>query len=120
MSVSVLYMSMSLDEYVAGPNDELSNPFGADGRRLPDCGSSLRTVSSAVRAGRRVVRRMECDTGGHTHPLPRTSLSRSTCSVSCCELDPRMGWVFSGVRPPKTPVPAQPAARAAGSPQVWL
>ena len=30
MSVSVLYMSMSLDEYIAGPNDEPGNP-GGDG-----------------------------------------------------------------------------------------
>ncbi len=28
MSVSVLYMSMSLDGYIAGPNDEPSNPGG--------------------------------------------------------------------------------------------
>jgi dihydrofolate reductase len=36
VSVSVLYMSMSLDGYIAGPNDELSNPFGDDGQRLHD------------------------------------------------------------------------------------
>jgi hypothetical protein len=30
MSVSVLYMSMSVDGYIAGPNDEPSNP-GGDG-----------------------------------------------------------------------------------------
>ena len=30
MSVSVLYMSMSLDGYIAGPNDEPGNP-GGDG-----------------------------------------------------------------------------------------
>ena len=30
MSQSVLYMSMSLDGYIAGPNDEVSNP-GGDG-----------------------------------------------------------------------------------------
>ncbi len=30
MSVSVLYMSMSLDGYIAGPNDEPDNP-GGDG-----------------------------------------------------------------------------------------
>jgi hypothetical protein len=34
--VSVLYMSMSLDGYIAGVNDELDNPFGDDGQRLHD------------------------------------------------------------------------------------
>ena len=36
MSASVLEMSMSLDGYIAGPNDELSNPFGDGGQRLHD------------------------------------------------------------------------------------
>ena len=36
MAASVLYMSMSLDGYIAGPNDELANPFGDDGDRLHD------------------------------------------------------------------------------------
>ena len=36
MSVSVLYMSMSLDGYIAGPNDELGRPLGDDGDRLHD------------------------------------------------------------------------------------
>jgi dihydrofolate reductase len=36
VSASVLYMSMSLDGYIAGPNDELDNPFGNGGQRLHD------------------------------------------------------------------------------------
>jgi dihydrofolate reductase len=36
VSASVLYMSMSLDGYIAGPNDVLDNPFGDDGQRLHD------------------------------------------------------------------------------------
>jgi dihydrofolate reductase len=36
VSSAVLYMSMSLDGYIAGPNDEPSNPFGDDGQRLHD------------------------------------------------------------------------------------
>jgi dihydrofolate reductase len=36
VSASVLYMSMSLDGYIAGPNDDLDNPFGDDGQRLHD------------------------------------------------------------------------------------
>jgi dihydrofolate reductase len=34
VSASVLYMSMSLDGYIAGPRDGLNNPFGDDGDRL--------------------------------------------------------------------------------------
>jgi dihydrofolate reductase len=34
MSTSVLYMSMSLDGYIAGPNDEVGNPSGDDFMRL--------------------------------------------------------------------------------------
>jgi dihydrofolate reductase len=34
MSVSVLYMSMSLDGYIAGPNDEVGNPGGDNFDRL--------------------------------------------------------------------------------------
>ncbi len=34
MSASVLYMSMSLDGYIAGPNDELGRCFGDDVDRL--------------------------------------------------------------------------------------
>jgi dihydrofolate reductase len=36
VSASVLYMSTSLDGYIAGPNDELGNGFGDDGQRLHD------------------------------------------------------------------------------------
>jgi hypothetical protein len=33
-SISVLYMSMSLDGYIAGPNDEPGNPGGDGFMRL--------------------------------------------------------------------------------------
>ena len=36
MSTSVLDMSMSLDGYIAEPNDELGHAFGDDGARLHD------------------------------------------------------------------------------------
>ena len=36
MSVAVLYMSMSLDGYIAGPNDNPSNPGGDGFGRLHD------------------------------------------------------------------------------------
>ncbi len=34
MSTSVLYMSMSLDGYIAGPNDSPENPGGDNFKRL--------------------------------------------------------------------------------------
>lgn len=34
MSATVLFMSMSLDGYIAGPNDEVGNPGGDDFMRL--------------------------------------------------------------------------------------
>ncbi len=36
MSMTILYMSMSLDGFIAGPNDERGNGLGDDGRRLHD------------------------------------------------------------------------------------
>ena len=42
VAVSVLYMSMSLDGYIAGPNDKPGNP-GGDGfmRLYPYCAAHL-------------------------------------------------------------------------------
>ena len=50
MSASVLYMSMSLDGYIAGPNDEPGNPGGDGFMRLHEW-SSLRTGSSTRPSG---------------------------------------------------------------------
>ena len=36
MSIAVLYMSMSLDGFVAGPNESRANPLGDGGHRLHD------------------------------------------------------------------------------------
>lgn len=36
MSDLILYMSMSLDGYISGPNDAMDNPFGTGGDRLHD------------------------------------------------------------------------------------
>lgn len=62
MAVSVLYVSMSLDGYIADPNDHLG---GDDGNRLHQCaltpdGGAL----PAVRAGRSIGRRNERDRRG--------------------------------------------------------
>ncbi len=54
MSKSVLYMSMSLDGYIAGPNDQPGNPGGDDFMRLhdwygfaADAGPTEETIDSA-------------------------------------------------------------------------
>ena len=48
MSRSVLYMSMSLDGYIAGPNDRPGNPGGDDFMRLHEwCGSASDAGPSA-------------------------------------------------------------------------
>ena len=36
MSATVLYMSMSLDGFISGPDDDHDNPLGIDGHRLHD------------------------------------------------------------------------------------
>ena len=76
MSVSVLYMSMSLDGYIAGPNDEPSNPGGDGFMRLHDWfatadGEIVRpsgpagqlwdewNATGAVLAGRRTVEQVD-------------------------------------------------------------
>jgi dihydrofolate reductase len=88
MSVSVLFMSMSLDGYIAGPNDETDNP-GGDGDAVgrlhkwgltPD-GEGHRTdgpagqlnneynATGAVLAGRRTVEQVD-HWGGNHHGMP--------------------------------------------------
>ncbi len=87
MSVSVLYMSMSLDGYIAGPNDEPDNP-GSDGlMRLHDwygfkapppntngTGSGAHFIdegnaTGAVLASRRTVEQVD-HWGGNHHGVP--------------------------------------------------
>jgi hypothetical protein len=70
VSASVLYMSMSLDGYIAGPNDEPGNPGGDGFGRAPH----VRRLAVARRAGRSQGDR---HAGGHPHPLPRPSLTRA-------------------------------------------
>lgn len=36
MTTLILYMSMSLDGFIAGPNDGEGHPLGQDGHRLHD------------------------------------------------------------------------------------
>ena len=86
MSASVLYMSMSLDGYIAGPNDEPGNPGGHDFMRLhawfitpegeffrPDgpAGAFIdeSNATGAVVAGRRTVEQVD-HWGGDHHGVP--------------------------------------------------
>ncbi len=86
MSASVLYMSMSLDGYIAGPNDKPGNPGGDGFVRLHEWGlapdaESHRTdgpagqlndeiyATGAVLAGRRTVEQVD-HWGGDHHGVP--------------------------------------------------
>ncbi len=87
MSTSVLYMSMSLDGYIAGPNDEPGNPGGDGFMRLHDWygfdqngepGQQSRVATQfldegnatgAVLAGRRTVEQVDHWKGVH-HGVP--------------------------------------------------
>ena len=86
MSASVLYMSMSLDGYIAGPNDEPGNPGGDGFMRLHDWfvtpdGEFFRpsgpagqlvdelNVTGAVLVGRRTVEQAD-HWGGDHHGVP--------------------------------------------------
>ena len=86
MSASVLYMSMSLDGYIAGPNDEPGNPGGDGFDRLHDWfvtpdgefgrpagpGGQLwdeMHATGAVLAGRRTVEQVD-HWGGDHHGVP--------------------------------------------------
>ena len=57
MPASVLYMSMSLDGYIAGPNDEPGNPGGDGFMRLHEWFVTPVGRSSGRPAGRASFRR---------------------------------------------------------------
>ena len=87
MSSSVLYMSMSLDGYIAGPNDEPGNPGGDNFMRLHEWYGFESTppntkgtgwgahfmdegnATGAVLAGRRTVEQVD-HWGGNHHGVP--------------------------------------------------
>ena len=82
MSASVLFMSMSLDGYIAGPNDEVGNPGGDAFDRLHEWYGDFSRPSGAVGelwdewntpgsilAGRRTVEQVD-HWGGDNHGVP--------------------------------------------------
>ena len=87
MSASILYMSMSLDGYIAGPNDNPDNPggdgfmrlhdwygFGPDGNLDEPSGVAAQFLAEgkatgAIVAGRRTVEQVD-HWGGDAHGVP--------------------------------------------------
>ena len=79
MSRSVLYMSMSVDGFIAGPNDGPDNPGGDGFGRLHDwldtegqaTGRMMEEMNAtgAVLAGRRTVEQVD-QYQGHHHGVP--------------------------------------------------
>jgi dihydrofolate reductase len=105
MTKSVLYMSMSLDGYITGPNDGPSNGLGTDGDRLHEWlgepvadypqfdppGSSGQVVAEMMATGAVVVGRKTFDYagqwGGDHHGVPIFVPTRGIPP------EPQSGWV---------------------------
>jgi dihydrofolate reductase len=113
MSVSVLYMSMSLDGYIAGPNDEPDNPGGDGFMRLHDWygfeappPNTKGTIwgahfidegnaTGAVLAGRRTVEQVD-HWGGNHHGVPIFVPSHQPPSPSVANY-PLVTYVTDGI-----------------------
>ena len=112
MSASVLYMSMSLDGYVAGPNDKPDNPGGhgfmrlhewfatADGEfgRPPGPAGELyddMTATGAVLVGRRTAEQVDHYKGDH-HGVPIVVVSDRPPPASVASY-PSVTYVSDGI-----------------------
>lgn len=116
MSTSVLYMSMALDGYIAGPNDSPSSPGGDGFMRLhewygfgPDPGPTVNASSSsgrhfldeikgtgAVVAGRRTVEQVDHWGGDHHHGVRIFVPSHRPPSPSAAKY-PLVTYVTNGI-----------------------
>ncbi len=112
-SVSVLYMSMSLDGYIAGPNDEPGNPGGDEFMRLHEWygfeASPPNTkgtgwgahfmdegkATGAVLAGRRTVEQVD-HWGGNHHGVPIFVVSHRPPDPSVANY-PLVTYVLDGI-----------------------
>lgn len=112
MSQSVLYMSMSLDGYIAGPNDEVGNPGGDGFMRLhewfvtPD-GEFFRpsgpdgplideiNATGAVLVGRRLAEQID-HWGGDHHGVPIFVVSHRPPGPSVANY-PLVTYVTNGI-----------------------
>ena len=108
MSTSVLYMSMSLDGYIAGPNDKMGNPGGDGFGRLHEwygdhenpsgyAKESLDelTATGAVLAGRRTVEQVD-HYGGNHHGVPLFVVSHRPPGPSAAKY-PLVKYVNDGI-----------------------
>ena len=110
MPASVLYMSMSLDGYIAGPNDEPNNPGGdgfdrlhewawtADWKIRPGPASELHdeiNATGAVLAGRRTVEQVDHWKGDH-HGVPIVVVSHRPPGPSVASY-PKVTYVSDGI-----------------------
>lgn len=112
MSTSVLYMSMTLDGYIAGPNDEPGNPGGDGFDRLhewfaPGGGEFVRPSGSAgelfdemmaigaVVTGRRTAEQAD-HWGGDIHGVPIFVLSHRSPAPSVANY-PLVTYVTDGI-----------------------
>ena len=111
MSASVLYMSMSLDGYIAGPNDEPGNPGGDGFMRLHEWFYASRksgrpsgsagelvdrmTATGAVLVGRRTAEQADHYKGDH-HGVPIFVLSHRPPPPSAANY-PSVRYVTDGI-----------------------
>ena len=111
MSASVLYMSMSLDGYIAGPNDEPGNPGGdrfmrlhewyfaevESGRPSGPAGAVVDQMAStgAVLVGRRTAEQVDDYKGDH-HGVPIFVLSHQPPPASVADY-PLVTYVADGI-----------------------
>lgn len=108
MSVSVLFMSMSLDGYIAGPNDEVGNPGGDGFDRLHEWYGDFSRPSGAlgqlwdewnspgaILAGRRTVEQVD-HWGGDNQGLPIFVPSHRPPGPSVANY-PRVTYVLDGI-----------------------
>ena len=104
MSASVLYMSMSLDGFIAGPNDEVGNAGGDNFGRLHDWIGNSKTsellmgemeATGAVLVGRRTAEQVD-HYKGHHHGVPVFVCSRSLPGPSV-ENYPLVTYVTDGI-----------------------
>ena len=108
MSASVLYMSMSLDGYIAGPNDEPGNPGGDGFDRLHEWFGDFTRPSGptgelfdemnaygAVLVGRRTAEQID-HWGGDRHGVPIFVLSHRPPGPSVADY-PLVTYVSDGI-----------------------
>ena len=106
MSAAVLYMSMSVDGYIAGPNDEPANPGGDGFGRLHDWFATATgraaelpdemRATGAVLVGRRTVEQVEHYGGDHHDGVPIFVLSHEPAGPSVANY-PLVTYVSDGI-----------------------